>query len=208
MGNNKEVEAYKCYLCQFITRHKHNVKRHFGRQHRADHFDETKIATIKLDPAEDNNKKTKEDKTISKVPLKNTVTKTSQRRNIRIVFMCHTCFDEFSSRHERDVHHCVPSEDIHIEELDDPEEIENQQEEPVVTFPEVEDDDDFGPNLGLEHILEDPSAVNCLYKCPVCLNKFVDVEKHMSVFHRITLEDQKRLKNEGLVVTEINVSHL
>ena len=47
-----------------------------------------------------------------------------------------------------------------------------------------------------------------LYKCPVCLNKFVDVEKHMSVFHRITLEDQKRLKNEGLVVTEINVSHL
>ena len=121
MGNNKEVEAYKCYLCQFITRHKHNVKRHFGRQHRADHFDETKIATIKLDPAEDNNKKTKEDKTISKVPLKNTVTKTSQRRNIRIVFMCHTCFDEFSSRHERDVHHCVPSEDIHIEELDDPE---------------------------------------------------------------------------------------
>ena len=24
MGNNKEVEAYKCYLCQFITKHKHN----------------------------------------------------------------------------------------------------------------------------------------------------------------------------------------
>ena len=209
MGKKKEVETYKCNLCQFITKHKHNVKRHFASKHRADHYDEAKIETIKLDSAKDNNKKPNEDKTISKVPPKKAIKISAKpsKPKIRIVFMCHTCFDEFSSRHERDIHKCVPSEDNHIEELEDLEEIENQQEEPVVTFPD-EDDEDVGPNLGLEHILEDPMAINCLYKCPICLDKFVDVQKHMNLFHRITLEDQNRLRNEGLLVTEINVSHL
>ena len=79
------------------------------------------------------------------------------------------------------------------------------QEEPIVT----EEGDAVAENcFRLEHILEDPSVVNCLYKCPLCQGKFMEVEQHMSVFHRITLENQKLLRDGGLAATEINVSHL
>ena len=135
---------------------------------------------------------------------------TNTRRNkIRNVFLCHKCTGEFSSREERQVHACLP--DITIEEVEDPYDLEGGQTEPIVTFPEDENEEFRDSLPPLEQKVEDPKALKSVRKCPICLAKFgtkEDVEQHMYVIHVISLENQRRLADQGLAVADIDISNL
>jgi len=100
-------------------------------------------------------------------------------------WLCATCRKtEFSSEQEFQAHVCPKNEVKHKDNLD--------------VQDKAEDDTNGEGNKDIDLIYK-------VYKCPICFGNLLSTQKvsdHMAHFHRISLENQRRI---NLKIAEINL---